>query len=52
MAKKNEHIEDDEVRFTVEEGVETADEQPDAQQDDSTKEHLTANLKKKIDQTS
>ena len=52
MAKKNEHIEDDEVRFTVEEGVETADEQPDAQQDDSTKEHLTAKLKKKIDQTS
>jgi len=52
MAKKNEHIEDDEVRFTVEEGVETAGEQPDAQQDDSTKEHLTAKLKKKIDQTS
>ena len=52
MAKKNEHIEDDEVRFTVEDGVETADEQPDAQQDDSTKEHLTAKLKKKIDQTS
>ena len=52
MAKKNEQIEDDEVRFTVEEGVETVDEQPDAQQDDNTKEHLTAKLKQKIDQTS
>ena len=52
MAKKDEHIEDDEVRFTVEEGTDTADEQPVAQQDNNTKEHLSAKLKKKIDQTS
>ena len=52
MAKKDKNIEDNEVRFTVDEGAETTDEQPVAQQDDNTKEHLSAKLKRKINQTS
>ena len=52
MAKKDKHIEDDDVRFTIEEPVETTDEQPAVSSDEHKKEHLSKKLKQKIDQTS
>ena len=52
MAKKDEHIENDDVRFTIEEATETTDEQIAVNRDDDTKEHLSAKLKQKINQTS
>lgn len=52
MAKKDEHIENDDVRFTIEEATETTNEQIAVNRDDDTKEHLSAKLKQKINQTS
>ena len=52
MAKKDEHIEDDDVRFTIEEATEKAEEQAAVGHDEDKKEQLSAKLKQKIDQTS
>ena len=53
MAKKEKHIDNnDDVRFTIEEAVETADEQTVASHDNDTKKQLSKKLKQKINQTS
>ena len=52
MAKKDKHIEDDDVRFTIEEATEKAEQQTAVNHDEDKKEQLSAKLKQKIDQTS
>ena len=46
MAKKDEHIEDDDVRFTIEEAPEPVEQQPADTDDDHQEEHLSETLKK------
>ena len=52
MAKRDEHIDNDDVRFTIEETVETTSQQPVEGHVDESEEHLSAKLKQKINQTS
>lgn len=52
MAKKDNHTELDDIRFIVEDTKDTSGNKPDEASVSATKEHLSAKLKQKINQTS